>query len=287
MVEVEAAASLAKNEQQGKAFLCTHDGCNKSFSTLTHLKRHKLSHQEKAFVCSQCQKRFTTKPHLRRHELLHLAPRPFKCYHPECADVAFAKRYQLREHLCAVHGAAKEYPYQCLYCIKAFPYPGPFRLHQMSHHTEFICAICFSSFPSQIALNEHVKSHSTMTTTTIAKDAQKVLAEAPQIEQRATSEKPTESSKSKVPQCVQTSNEKITCEDTFDFTQLFPSASAPLPSPELTEQNDVLPHSQQQEQRLDDVICPHCGLKLRKRSLKNHLHTHELRFCVWQVLFLV
>ena len=53
-----------------KQFGCTQ--CDRTFSTLHHLKRHKLTHtEENMFVCNQCNKDYSTPYELKVHNRSH------------------------------------------------------------------------------------------------------------------------------------------------------------------------------------------------------------------------
>ena len=56
------------------------DICNKSFSTVGNLKRHKMIHSEtKPFKCNQCDYKCNQKHSLTKHQLAHLKVKPFVC----------------------------------------------------------------------------------------------------------------------------------------------------------------------------------------------------------------
>lgn len=69
------------------------DKCGKSFTRPTHLKRHKLIHnEEKSLFCSVCSKGFTRLDQLNHHMLSnHSDSKPFRC------DVAECKKGFLKE----------------------------------------------------------------------------------------------------------------------------------------------------------------------------------------------
>ena len=69
-----------------KPFEC--DQCDKSFTVLGHLKKHKLVHTgEKPFECDQCDKSFKQACHLKRHKLLHSGEKPYECVQSMLQDI--------------------------------------------------------------------------------------------------------------------------------------------------------------------------------------------------------
>ncbi|KAM4619689.1 uncharacterized protein O3C94_021057 [Discoglossus pictus] len=61
-----------------KQFACTE--CEKCFSQLSALNRHKITHTgEKPFPCSECGKCFSRASHLNTHKRTHTGEKPFPC----------------------------------------------------------------------------------------------------------------------------------------------------------------------------------------------------------------
>ena len=52
----------AKNE--GKKFICSNDGCGRSFTRAEHLQRHLLNHSTGEYTCDRC------RAHFKRRDLL-------------------------------------------------------------------------------------------------------------------------------------------------------------------------------------------------------------------------
>ncbi|KAL2068940.1 hypothetical protein VTL71DRAFT_15278 [Oculimacula yallundae] len=46
---------------------CTHSGCSRSYLRVEHLNRHRLTHQEPAFLCYICKRPFTRNDLLQAH----------------------------------------------------------------------------------------------------------------------------------------------------------------------------------------------------------------------------
>jgi hypothetical protein len=115
-----------------KLFECTHQDCNKAFTTLSDQKSHFLRHnEEKTFVCSQegCVFKTNTQQSLNIHQGTHSDERPFSC-----EDCDFTTRTQalLTNHE-LVH--SNERPYACTFegCSATFKVQGILTAHKLSH----------------------------------------------------------------------------------------------------------------------------------------------------------
>ena len=78
---------------------CTHQGCNKIYSTKYNLKRHlETGHSAiKRFHCRICGKGLSSKQNLDEHSFTHSQLKPFAC--PEtCCGQVFRQRSQLANH---------------------------------------------------------------------------------------------------------------------------------------------------------------------------------------------
>ncbi|KAF1842807.1 uncharacterized protein K460DRAFT_134551 [Cucurbitaria berberidis CBS 394.84] len=53
---------VGRNE--GKRFVCTNDGCGRSFTRAEHLQRHLLNHSTGEYTCDRC------RAHFKRRDLL-------------------------------------------------------------------------------------------------------------------------------------------------------------------------------------------------------------------------
>lgn len=81
-------------KKDNKIFSCTK--CKASFSMVSDLNRHVLSHTGvKPFKCKQCGVAFTRKSSLNKHERIHTGEKPYAC--KDCGR-CFAYRYQINRH---------------------------------------------------------------------------------------------------------------------------------------------------------------------------------------------
>lgn len=80
-------------------FCCPVAGCQKQFSSIYNLERHKDSvHlQLKSFKCQLCGRHLSSKQNLNEHLLIHTGEKPYRCDKPNCGE-AFRQRCQLLNH---------------------------------------------------------------------------------------------------------------------------------------------------------------------------------------------
>lgn len=94
-----------ENSDTGR-FLCTYQGCGKSYTKSFHLKDHMKKHTgEKAYVCSEpgCQWKFYRSADLQRHKRKHGGQRLHPC--PKC-DKNFSRLNYLKQHQRVCPGAS-------------------------------------------------------------------------------------------------------------------------------------------------------------------------------------
>lgn len=153
------------NEEQGDGKYKFHkcDQCNKCFSRATHLKRHKLTHEEGKIQCTICDKRFTRIDHLNLHIASnHSESKPFKCEVAECQK-GFVRQEHLKKHVETKHGDAPKEKETCDLCQKTFSSKKYLRMHMKSHNADggkgLICKFCNAEFLEKTELNEHMTKY--------------------------------------------------------------------------------------------------------------------------------
>lgn len=93
-------------------FICSIEGCSKSYTSPSHLQRHISTSHENAIetngtLCTICGLVFSNKYNFKRHLSKHNECEfPFNCI--QCSK-GFKKKRQLSEHMCIHSG---EYPYK-------------------------------------------------------------------------------------------------------------------------------------------------------------------------------
>ncbi|RDX89461.1 Zinc finger transcription factor YY1 [Mucuna pruriens] len=115
-------------------FLCSYDGCGKTFIDAGALRKHSHIHGERQYVCHYegCGKKFLDSSKLKRHFLIHTGERDFVCPHEGCGK-AFSLDFNLRSHM-KTH--SQENYHICPYpdCGKRYAHEYKLKNHIASHH---------------------------------------------------------------------------------------------------------------------------------------------------------
>ncbi|KAK9050959.1 hypothetical protein SSX86_027584 [Deinandra increscens subsp. villosa] len=115
-------------------FLCSYEGCGKTFIDAGALRKHSHIHGERQYVChyEHCGKKFLDGSKLKRHFLIHTGERDFICPHEGCGK-AFSLDFNLRSHL-KTH--SQENYHICPYtgCGKRYAHEYKLKNHIMSLH---------------------------------------------------------------------------------------------------------------------------------------------------------
>ncbi|KAI8914878.1 hypothetical protein DFJ77DRAFT_430953 [Powellomyces hirtus] len=152
-----------RTHSDARPFKCPR--CTKDYARREHLARHALTHadtveEQKPFRCDEpdCARGaigFASQYHLNRHRKWHETPRPYKCTIASCTE-AFAKRTQLRNHMCE-HTGKK--PFACTSCEKTFSRVQKLQAHEQTHRRSYECGRpdCSEMFSRWSALQAHIK----------------------------------------------------------------------------------------------------------------------------------
>lgn len=81
-------------------FLCSYEGCGKTFIDAGALRKHSHIHGERQYICHYegCGKKFLDSSKLKRHFLIHTGERRFVCPHEGCGK-AFSLDFNLKSHM--------------------------------------------------------------------------------------------------------------------------------------------------------------------------------------------
>ncbi|KAL6514691.1 Transcriptional repressor protein yy1 [Orobanche gracilis] len=115
-------------------FLCSFEGCGKTFIDAGALRKHSHIHGERQYVChyENCGKKFLDSSKLKRHFLIHTGERHFVCPHEGCGK-AFSLDFNLRSHM-KTH--SQENYHVCPHpdCGKRYAHEYKLKNHIASHH---------------------------------------------------------------------------------------------------------------------------------------------------------
>ncbi|XP_074564741.1 zinc finger transcription factor YY1 isoform X1 [Curcuma longa] len=115
-------------------FLCSYEGCGKTFIDAGALKKHAHIHGEKQHICQYegCGKKFLDSSKLKRHYLIHTGERDFICPHEGCGK-AFSLDFNLRAHM-KTHSVENYHVCPYLECGKRYINESKLRTHMKTHH---------------------------------------------------------------------------------------------------------------------------------------------------------
>ncbi|KAL8553688.1 hypothetical protein ACS0TY_002115 [Phlomoides rotata] len=146
-------------------FLCSYEGCGKTFIDAGALRKHSHIHGERQYVChyENCGKAFSLDFNLRSHMKTHAQENYHICPYPECGK-RYAHEYKLKNHIASHHEkngleavkyavpqekpvktqkstgatgpASSDRPYACPYdgCEKAYIHEYKLNLHLRREH---------------------------------------------------------------------------------------------------------------------------------------------------------
>ncbi|CAN6244650.1 unnamed protein product [Urochloa humidicola] len=143
--EDRLAALKAKDKEQGEEsatpepntevlFLCSYEGCGKTFFDAGALRKHAHVHGERQYIChyDNCGKKFLDSSKLKRHFLIHTGEKNFVCPHEGCGK-AFSLDFNLKAHM-KTHSADNYHVCQYPECGRRFTQESKLRAHIRAQH---------------------------------------------------------------------------------------------------------------------------------------------------------
>ncbi|XP_021976125.1 zinc finger transcription factor YY1 isoform X1 [Helianthus annuus] len=137
-------------------FLCSYEGCGKTFIDAGALRKHSHIHGERQYVChyENCGKKFLDSSKLKRHFLIHTGERDFVCPHEGCGK-AFSLDFNLRSHM-KTHSQENYHICPFQECGKRYAHEYKLKNHILSHH-EKQNLNNLSEFPPKYVQVQHVE----------------------------------------------------------------------------------------------------------------------------------
>ncbi|KAG0726432.1 Zinc finger protein 143 [Chionoecetes opilio] len=144
----------------GPKFVCRFQNCDKSYSSVHHLKTHQRNHTgQRPHICHTCKKRFTTGYALKSHLRTHTGEKPYKCPEELCPK-SFKTSGDLQKHVRTHTG---ERPFKCEVCEKSFTTSNIRKVHMRVHTGEkpYECQYegCGRRFASATNYRNHCRIH--------------------------------------------------------------------------------------------------------------------------------
>ncbi|XP_013785819.1 protein snail homolog Sna-like [Limulus polyphemus] len=147
----DSTATISKTLTANSRYQCLE--CDKSYSTLSGLSKHRQFHCEsttkKSFSCKHCDKVYVSLGALKMHIRTHTLP----CTCTLCGK-AFSRPWLLQGHIRTHTG---EKPFSCPHCTRAFADRSNLRAHLQTHSDvkKYRCKACNKTFSRMSLLVKH------------------------------------------------------------------------------------------------------------------------------------
>ncbi|KAG8070992.1 hypothetical protein GUJ93_ZPchr0006g45028 [Zizania palustris] len=158
----EEGVEAAKPEPTTEVlFLCSYEGCGKTFVDAGALRKHAHVHGERQYVCHYegCGKKFLDSSKLKRHFLIHTGEKNFVCPHEGCGK-AFSLDFNLKAHM-KTHSADNYHVCKYPECARRFTQESKLRAHIKQQHEKVGLQNPVGSATSRGTLVDHSHNNNT------------------------------------------------------------------------------------------------------------------------------
>ncbi|KAF0932204.1 hypothetical protein E2562_008730 [Oryza meyeriana var. granulata] len=159
----EQGAEVTKAEPTTEVlFLCSYEGCGKTFVDAGALRKHAHVHGERQYVCHYdgCGKKFLDSSKLKRHFLIHTGEKNFVCPHEGCGK-AFSLDFNLKAHM-KTHSADNYHVCKYPECARRFTQESKLRAHIKQQHEKGGLQNPGGSATNRSGLGDHSHSNHTL-----------------------------------------------------------------------------------------------------------------------------
>ncbi|KAG5880071.1 hypothetical protein JTB14_034702 [Gonioctena quinquepunctata] len=150
---------------QEKKYTCPFEGCSATYRKNCLFEIHIRKHtNERPFHCdvSDCQKSYTNVWHLKRHKsMVHNQADEVKCDIKGCGLI-LSNKYSLKKHKNRAHNDSA-FAFNCGICSQGFHRKRQLRQHIFLHNgeTPFKCTICDIGYNKLHLYHKHMRNHKT------------------------------------------------------------------------------------------------------------------------------
>ena len=142
---------IQHHQQKHNILYC--DACTKAFNNPSSLARHKYTHKELKFKCSDCDQLFAFESNLQTHRVSHRTTPSHCCVYPNCQR-KFKNKGDLMHHEKEHNGIV----HKCLDCTYENPDVRNLESHRLRHSAieKYACQLCGQTFRYSNQRHHHI-----------------------------------------------------------------------------------------------------------------------------------